>query len=100
LVRLQARVDLLPPVERLLRDPDLARHVGHAHPELGLLQHRHDLLDRESLPFHDKPPAAPAAQFAENSPFTRTGNRAAYQLLVEIPAASVAGPVATTCTRG
>jgi hypothetical protein len=43
-----------PPVEHLLRDSDLASQVGDWQTELGLLQHRDDLLNRKPLPLHAK----------------------------------------------
>ncbi|MBC6948923.1 ATP-dependent helicase [candidate division KSB1 bacterium] len=46
MVRLQPAVELLPAVERLLRDAQLANQFAYRHPHLRLLEHRHDLLDK------------------------------------------------------
>jgi hypothetical protein len=43
---------LLPPVERLLRNPEVADEVGNGGPHLRLLEYRHNLLDTESFSFH------------------------------------------------
>jgi hypothetical protein len=60
LVRLHPRVLTLPSVKRLFRNPDLPDHVQEGHPELGLLEHRHDLLNRKSNPLHGKLTDRPA----------------------------------------
>jgi hypothetical protein len=52
LVRFQAGVLPLPPVECLLRYPDLPDQIRHRQAQLRLLQHRDDLLDRKPLLLH------------------------------------------------
>jgi hypothetical protein len=46
---------LLPAVERLLRDAEFARELGHRQAQLGLLEYRHDLFHRKS-PLHGQSP--------------------------------------------
>jgi hypothetical protein len=46
----------LPPVEGLLGDPGLPAHLDYRDPYLHLLQNRHDLLYRKTLPLHGKSP--------------------------------------------
>jgi len=50
--RVLSRDSLLPAIERLLRDPDLAADISHRHPATDLLQHRRDLLDRKARLLH------------------------------------------------
>jgi len=59
---------LLPPLEGLFGNPQVADQIGHRCPHLGLLEHGHDLLDTESFAFHSilLPPAG--ANYAGNSP--------------------------------
>jgi hypothetical protein len=52
LVRFQSLMPVLPPVERLSTIPRWADKVGDWCPHLCLLEHRHNLLDRESFSFH------------------------------------------------
>src|SRR4029453_12083667 len=59
LIGLQACILLLPAVEGLLADADLADELRHRHPELGLLEHRHDLLDRKTATSHDTSSSPP-----------------------------------------
>jgi hypothetical protein len=44
----------LPPVERLLADPDFPDQLHDWHSDFGLLQHANDLLHPESLPLHQQ----------------------------------------------
>lgn len=46
-VRFQPGILLLPPIKELLRDADLPDQVGNRQAQLGLRQHRNDLLHRE-----------------------------------------------------
>jgi hypothetical protein len=50
--RLQPSIFFLPAIKGLFRDPDLADQVGHRQTQFGLFQHRNDLLDRKTFPFH------------------------------------------------
>src|SRR5271165_6885984 len=56
LIRLQPLVLLLPSIEGLLRDSHLADQLRHRHPHFRLLQHRHNLLHRKTLPLHGESP--------------------------------------------
>ena len=49
LFRFQSRIPLLPPVERLLSNPEVADEVGNGGPHLRLLEYLHNLLDTESF---------------------------------------------------
>jgi hypothetical protein len=46
LVRIQAGVLLLSAMKRMLTDRGFANQIGCRHPQLGLLEHGHDLLRR------------------------------------------------------
>jgi hypothetical protein len=54
LIGLHANVLLLPSIERLLADPNLANHLRHWRSQIGLLQHGHHLLHRKPLLLHAK----------------------------------------------
>ena len=55
LVCLQTGIYLLPAIEGLLGDPDLAAYVAYGHPSGDLLQQRRNLLDRKALLLHGTP---------------------------------------------
>ena len=71
LFRFQSRLPLLPPVERLLRNPEVADEVGNGGPHLRLLEYRHNLLDTESFSFHGVLLPLPRGDYAGNSPSNR-----------------------------
>ena len=68
LARRHPAVDLLPAVERLLGDPDLATDIADRDAAFDLLQHGGDLLDGKALLLHGTPPGPTGRIMPQTSP--------------------------------
>src|SRR4051794_1558898 len=75
---------------RLLRDSDLATEIADRHALRGLLQHRGDLLDRETL-LHGTPPGPLRTDCAAESPWAWSENAGAPHEVQRLPPASRSG---------
>ena len=92
--RRQTAVDLLPARETLLGNADLPTEIADGR---GLLQHRGDLLDRETL-LHGTPPGSVRTDCAAKSPWKWPEKPGAPQELVRV-LVTVSTTAAYRCDR-